>query len=243
MRGGLSLSDARIPLQFDQLLATNRIEVAHVIRDVLNLQRVEHQPELLQIVLRLLQQGARKGDLVFIELLGSEAGHHAAQVPFQRLLGDMTNVVLAFANQAFDRVVDPGLIAGDLDIGHTRHIERDTTFGVGVLDPQLNDHVAEVEAHHLFKNGDAQSTPSPYRAIPHLAPITSGAAKAGKDQHFTGLTDEIELTQQHYESPKPRSAGQSKGDKHQLTPVEDRVPSRSTPRMSLTCSKNWRTTL
>ena len=188
----------------------------------------------MQIILRLLQQGAREGDLVFIQLLRRKAGHDAAQVALKRFLGDMANIVLAFADQAFNCIVNSGLITGDLDVGNPCHIQGNPPLGVGVFHPQFDDHVAEVEAHHVLQNGDAQGTATANGAIPHLAAIARGAAEPREDQHFTGLADEVKLPEHHNKRPEPGSAGDSNGKKHQFTPVEDRVPIKSMPRMSLT---------
>ena len=150
----------------------------------------------------------------------------------------MANLVLAFADQAFNRVMDSRLITGDFDVGDSGNIQWDPSFGVGVFHSQLDDHVAEVEAHHFLQNGNAQSAAAPHRAIANLAPIACCSAQTSEDQNFAGLTDVIELTQKHDKGPEACCSSETNGKKHHCAPVDDKVPIRSTPRMSLTCSKN-----
>ena len=83
---GARLGDERLLLHLGRLLAPDAVEVVHVVGDVLDLQRVELEPEAPQIVLGLDEQRLRELDLVLVELLGRERREHAAQVALEHVL-------------------------------------------------------------------------------------------------------------------------------------------------------------
>ena len=224
------------------MLATNGIQVADVIGDVLYLQGVESQPQFLEIVFCLLEQCAGKGHLVFIELLRGQAGHHTAEIAFKGLFGNVSDLVLLLADQPFNGVVDAWFVAGDLDVGDAGDVEWNSPFGISVFDAQVDGHVAEIESHDLLEHGDAQRAAATHGAVANLLAGSDASTQAREDQYLTGLADVIELPQKSHEGPCTGGTCQTNCDEHQRSPVDDKVASRSIPRISFTCWKNWRTT-
>ena len=154
----------------------------------------------------------------------------------------MADFGLLLADQPFDGVVDAGFIAGDLDVGDSGDVERNPPFRVGVLNPQVDGHVAEIKPHHFLEHRDAQGAAASHGAVAHLLAGSDPSPQPGEDQHLTGLADVIQLPQKSHEGPGSGGTRQTDCNEHQRSPVEDRVASRSIPRISFTCWKNWRTT-
>ena len=80
LRFVLSLGDLRRLEDLRGLGAADRGEISHVVRHVLNLQRVELQAEFLEVLVRFLQQLGRELHAVLVDFLRGHRGEHAAQV-------------------------------------------------------------------------------------------------------------------------------------------------------------------
>ena len=74
---------------------TDRVEVADFVGHGLDLQRVQAQPQRLQVDLRFLDQLGGELLLVLVDLLRGQLGQHAAQVALERLAGELDDLFLA----------------------------------------------------------------------------------------------------------------------------------------------------
>ena len=130
--------------------AADAREVVHLVRDVLDLQRVEHESHAAHVVLGLFEQRIDEAEFVLVELLGRETREHAAQVPLERLLGDVVNFLARSAEKALGRVREQRLFAGELHVRDALNRERDAAFGEGALDVDVHREHAEVEHVDAF---------------------------------------------------------------------------------------------
>ena len=100
------LGDLGVADDLGDSLAPDRRQVVGVIGDVLDLEHVEVQAQLGEILLDLRRQRVGELQPILVDLLGRQRGQHAAQVPLQRLLGDLLDVAQATSEESLDRVHD-----------------------------------------------------------------------------------------------------------------------------------------
>ena len=122
--GGLDLADLGVLVDQRAAHPAHRGQIAHVIADVLNLQVVQHQPQPLQVLVRLFDELLLKDRLLLVDLLGRKLGDDATQVAFQRVFGDAHDAFARIAQEALDGVVQQRLFAGDLDVGDGVNLQR-----------------------------------------------------------------------------------------------------------------------
>jgi hypothetical protein len=72
---------------------------------------------LREVVLGFLEELLGEAQLVLVDLLGSELGEDATQVPLEGVLGDLDDLLPALAEEALEGVVEERLVAGDLEVG------------------------------------------------------------------------------------------------------------------------------
>jgi hypothetical protein len=101
---GLSFRGCLLLVQRRTADAPDAREVVDLVGDVLNLQRVEHEPHPAHVVLGFFEQRVGEALFVFVELLGREAREHPAQVALQCLFRDVVNFFARAAEEALDRV-------------------------------------------------------------------------------------------------------------------------------------------
>ena len=111
---GVRLVDSRRLDDLGRLLTSDGIQVAHVVRDVLDLEGVEDQSQSAEVVLGLLQELLREADLVLVDLLGCElrAAWSASGCPWRPYDGAAIPT-----EESLDGVAEEGLVACDLDVG------------------------------------------------------------------------------------------------------------------------------
>src|SRR5690606_1041522 len=172
-------------------LLADRLEVADLVADVLDLQHIELEAELLEVVIRLFREVAREAEPVLVDLLGRELGQHAAQVTGERLLGERLDLGDGLAQQPFDRVVEHGLgRRSDLDVRDRLHGQRDVALGVRLGDRDLERDGAEREPVHALDDPDAQLAAAGDGAVTDLEAIIERAAAAGDDGRHVGWHDD-----------------------------------------------------
>jgi hypothetical protein len=187
---GLSLGDLRVAAHLGRAHAADRVEVADVVGDVLDLECVEGQTEVRQIVLGLLGEACRERLLVLVHLLGRQAREHAAEVALERLAGDVHDLRARLAEEALDRVVDERLLAGHLDVRDALHGEGDAALGVGPFDLELDDHVREVHRVHRLEQRDPQGAAALHDAVGDLLALRGAPRRrAREDEHLVRRTD------------------------------------------------------
>ena len=84
----LRLGDPGLLQHLRGLAAADRVEVADLVGDVLDLEDVELEPEGLDVVVGLVDEGLRELQAVLVHLLGCQGGEHAPEVRLEGLLGD-----------------------------------------------------------------------------------------------------------------------------------------------------------
>src|SRR5690606_25379220 len=92
------------------------------------------------------------------------------------------------AEEALERVVQQGLLAGNLDVGDPGDAEGNATLGVRILHADLDDHVGEVHAVDALEQRDAERTTATDDAIAATF-VADVRAEAGEDEHLVGLAD------------------------------------------------------
>src|SRR5690606_25702351 len=127
----------RLLQQLRGLPAPYRVEVALVVRDVLDLQRVELEPEPPEIDVGFVQELARELLAILVDLFRRERGQHAAQVALEGLARDRHDLLARVAEEALDRVAELPALARDLHVRDALHVERDAALRVRALDAQL----------------------------------------------------------------------------------------------------------
>src|SRR5690606_33732126 len=165
-----------------------RVEVAAVVRHVLDLEGVELEAEALEVLVRLDEQALGELDPVAVDLLRREGGEHAAQGALERLARHPQDLLAAADEDALDGVADDRLGAGDLEVGDTLDVERDASLGVGALHPQVDDHVGEVHPVDPLEQRDADAAAALDEPVADL-PVPDRAAGAGEDQDLVGRAD------------------------------------------------------
>ena len=224
-RGEPGLRDGGVHPHSRALDAADRVQVAHVVRDVLDLQGVEHEAHAVEVVLRLLQQGVREARLVLVDLFGGELGEHAAQVALEGLLGDAHELLAGLAQEALDRVVEEGLLARQRDVGHPVHVQGDATLGVGAAHLDVDGDVREIDAVDELEEGHAQGAPAAHHAVADL-PVADLAHAAGEDEGLVGGAHVEQLLDDLAQGDEDDEGGQAEDDQDGHHRVTSLLPTR-----------------
>src|SRR5690554_5057309 len=177
------LGDTAVLQKRRRLLTTDRVEVALIIANMLNIKRIQLQPEARQVVLRFLGERLRKLDAVVVDLFRRQRRKHAAKIALERLLGDLNDLLAGHPQKTLNGVVDKRRTAADLDVGNPFHAERDTALGVRVGHVQLDDHVGHVETIDAVKERISNLATAVHDRI------AGSFLLPGKHQHLVGLAD------------------------------------------------------
>jgi hypothetical protein len=127
---GIGLGDLGIAQDLRDAAPADAVEIAPVIGDVLDLQRVELEAELREVRSSLVAQAVRELEAVLVHFFGGHRREHAPQMALERLLADASDLVDALAEEPLDRIADEGRIARHLDVGDRAEGERDSALRV-----------------------------------------------------------------------------------------------------------------
>ena len=119
-----------------------RVQIALVVLDLLEYERLELEAHALEVGVGLLADALLEPLLVAVQLLDGEGADDAAQVTGHGLLDGALDLLRRDAQEALrgtPHVVD---VAGDLDLRHGLHVDGDALHRVDVLE-------VDVEGHHL----------------------------------------------------------------------------------------------
>ena len=128
-------------------------------------------------------------EAILVDLFGGQRGEDAAQVAFERILGNVLDFGERDAQESLQRVAEQRLVAGDLDIGDALHRQRDAAFGVRIVDRYFEGNRAQVEAIDFFEERDAKGAAPLNHAVAHRATVGRLAFAAREDDDLVGLAD------------------------------------------------------
>ena len=138
----LRLDDARLLADARALDAARRVQVVDVVGDVLDLERVEHEPDAVHVVLGLLDERLGERGLVLVHLLGRELREDAADVALERLLRDGAISSRDRPRKRSTALSSSGSSLGIFTCATPWHVERDAALRVRALDDDLDGDVA-----------------------------------------------------------------------------------------------------
>lgn len=154
--GGLVLGVLGVAEDGRDLRATERVEVAGRVGDVLDLQRVELEAELREVVVGRLDQLLGEEEAILVHLLGRQGRDDLADGALEGLLGDRLDLADVAAEEALDRVADHDGIRVDLHVRDRVDVQRDVAVRVRVLDDDVDRHEPHVHAVDALEDRDAE---------------------------------------------------------------------------------------
>ena len=175
----------------------DRVEVLVVVGDVLDLHHVKLETQRLDVVVGFVDQLMRELQPVLVDLFRRQRGEYTAQVGFERLLGDLADLLGGTVEEAFGGVLEQTLGARHLDVGDALHIERDRALRVGVGDRDLERDRVEIHPGDLLQNRDSKRAAALENAIADRSAIRQGARSTGDHGDLIGGTDHDQRTDNH----------------------------------------------
>ena len=135
-------------------------EILLLVGDVLHLEHVELEPELVEIVARVLDQRLGELQSILVHFFGRELRDDLAQHAFERLLRRRRNLLRTRAEEALDRVAHADVAARDLDVGDRVHAERDAALRVRVVHRDLDREEPHIHAVDGLEERHAEAAPA-----------------------------------------------------------------------------------
>ena len=111
LRLAVGLSHPGVPLHLGGEAPSHRLEIVHVVGDVLDLEHVEFQTQGLDVVVGLVDELVAELEPVLVDLLGGHGGQHAPQVGLQGLFGDLADVHVVDVKEALGGILEQSLAA------------------------------------------------------------------------------------------------------------------------------------
>ncbi len=219
LRAGLG--DLGLRQDVREPLAADAVEVRHVVGDRLDLQRVEGEPELVEVVAGLADELVGELQPVLVDLFRRQPGDDAAQVTLEALLGDLLDLVRVASEKALDGVVAHALLARHLHVRDGVEGERDAAFGVGVRDRELDRDRAEVHPVDLLEQGHAPHDPAVHHAVPDLVAIGELVLASGEDQELVGTPDEQHALEEDEQTERERAEPKAHESQQDLHPTSE----------------------
>jgi hypothetical protein len=187
---------------------TEALQVLTVVGDVLDLERVEAQPELLEVGVRRLLELLGELEAILVDLLRRHRREHAADVALERLLGDARDLLAGHAEEALDRVRDEPAVGRDLDVRDRGHRQRDAALGVRAGHLHVHRDVRDVHAHDVLDERVADAATAEHDAEADRAAVRRRVLAAREDQDLVGPADvEQVLDDEHQEQQHADGAG------------------------------------
>ena len=117
--------DPRPHLDLGRARLAERADVAGRVDDLLDLQRVDHQAELLHLVGARVARGLRELVAVGDQVLDRHRADDRAQVAVEDLADEVVHLALLGLQEAHAGVRDRALVVADLEDRHAAHADRD----------------------------------------------------------------------------------------------------------------------
>jgi hypothetical protein len=115
-----------------------------------------------------------EGVAVLVNFLDGHRAENRAQMAFERLHGDVFDVVGALAQELFRRRGDGNVVALDLDLRHAVHLHRHAFAGIDFRRLHINRQQFEREDVHLFEHRPDERAAALDDAEADLARVPSG---------------------------------------------------------------------
>ena len=129
-----------------------------------------------------------EGIAVLVNFLHRHRAENRAQMTFERLHGDVFDVIDALAQKLFRRRGDGNVVALDLDLRHAVHLHRHAFAGVNFRRLHINRQQFERKHVHLFDDGQTNVPPPLTTRKPTSARVPSASDDrvfaAGNDEHL-----------------------------------------------------------
>jgi hypothetical protein len=162
-----------------------RLDVARRVDDLLDLQRVDDEPELLHLVhrrlARLLGQLVAVGD----QVLDREAADDRAQVPVEDLADEVVHLALLGFEEARGGVRDRAFVVADLEDRHAPDADRDL-LRVDAFDLQQRLVGGHAEVLRLLHDRNHERAAAGDDLEDPVADRAALDAEAGHDQRLVG---------------------------------------------------------
>jgi hypothetical protein len=210
---GRRLRDPRVPLDRRRLRPAEIADIPGRVVDLLDLERVDDEPELLHVGTRRLAGRARERLAVADHRLDGHAADDCAQVPGEQLLHLRVHPLLA-VEEAARGVGDRGEVVRDLEDRHAADAHRDPLVG-DALDRERRLAHPERQAADGLEAGQDERPLAGHDLEAEAVARALGAgagAQAGDDERLVRLRD----APHQLEQDRERDQGGHRGDRDDL---------------------------
>ena len=174
---GLGLGDLRVAFDLGDARLAQRIEVALAVLDVADGEADDAQAHVRHVARRHFLHLLGEGVAVLVNVLHRHRAQDRAQMAFQRLHGDVLDVLGVLAQELLGGGGDGNVVALDLDLRHAVHAHGHAFAGIDVLLLlHVNGQQLQRQPVHLLDDRDdegAAALPDPEAAASARVPSGS----------------------------------------------------------------------
>ena len=157
-RAGFLLCDSGVALDFSDARATQGHQVAFFVAHVFDHKAVDTETHVGQVTGGYFLHALGEDVALAVDLLDGQRADDGAQVTSQRFVGDFSNFVARFGEEALGCCANRYIVAGNLDLRDAFQRDGHTLFGVNIVGGHFDGHDLQDQLIDAFQHRPDERT-------------------------------------------------------------------------------------